>query len=94
MLEKGHFRARFIVERYHFLEDGKVSGLFQVCYRAEYQPHGIVVEPASDIVVAALAERLVLMIAAAVRELRRRNVDDAFPGTSWYLVHESHEVLV
>ena len=70
MLEKGHLRAGFIVKRNHLIEYGEVPRLLEVGNRTEDQPHRVVVESASDIVVATLAKRLVLMVAATVRELR------------------------
>ena len=47
----------------------------------------------NNLVVAALGEWLILMIAAAVWELGAGNVDDALPCTGGNLMHKAHEGL-
>ena len=94
MLQERHLRTRLVVEWNRLVENGEVSGLLEICHRAENQPHRVVVEASSDVVVAPFAERLVLMVATAVRELRGSDVDDALACPFRYLVHETDKVLV
>ena len=94
VLEEGHLGARLIVEGHHLVEDGEVARLLDVGHGAEDEPAGVVVESASDVVVAALGEGLILMVAAAVGELCGGDVDDALTGARGYLMDEAHEVLV
>ena len=51
-------------------------------------------ESAADVVVATLGEGLVLVIAAAVWELRRGDVYYALAGALRHLVNKAHKVLV
>ena len=81
VLEEGDLRARLVVEGHHFVEDGEVARLLDIRHGAEDEPAGVVVETAADVVVAALGQGLVLVIAATVGELCRGDVDDALSGT-------------
>ena len=94
VVEERRLAARPVVERNLLVEDREVARLLEVGDRAEDEPERVVVEAAADVVVAALRERLVLVVAAAVRELRRRDVEDAFAGAFGNLVDEADEVLV
>ena len=94
MFEECHLSTFLIVKRHHFIENSEVARLLQIGHRSEDEPAWVVVESASDVVVATLGQWLVLVIAAAVGELRRGNVDDALTGSRWYLVDEAHKVLV
>ena len=94
VFEERYLRTRLIVVGHRFVQDAEVARLLDVGHRAEDEPHRVVVESAADVIVAAFRQRLVLVVAAAVGELRGGNVDDALAGTSGYLVHEAHEVLV
>ena len=58
------------------------------------QPERVVVETGSYSVVASLRERLILVVAAAVRELRRCDVKYALTCAFRYLVHKTDEILV
>ena len=71
---------RVVVERHLLVEDREVAGLLEVRGDAEDEPERIVVEAAADVVVAALGERLVLVVGAAVGELRRGDVEDPLAG--------------
>ncbi len=55
---------------------------------------GSSVEAATDRVVAALGQRLILVVGAAVLELRGRDVQNALPGALGDQVHEAEQVLV
>ena len=94
VFKQRYLRTWFIVEGHSLIKDAEVARLLDICHRTENQPAGVVVESATDIIVAVLGQRLILMVASAVRELRRGNVDDALPSTFGYLMYESHEVLV
>ena len=62
------------------VEDRQVAGLLDVGRDREHQPRRVVVEPGADVVIAALGERLVLVVRAAVGELRGGDVEDPRPG--------------
>ena len=83
-----------VVEGDGLIQDTEVSRFLDVCHRTEDKPHGVVVEAAADVVVAAFGQRLVLVVASSVGELGRSYVDDSFAGSFRYLMHEAHEVLV
>ena len=59
------FRAGLVVELDRLVEDAPVACFFEVGADAEYEPVRIVVESATDVVVAALGEGLELVICAA-----------------------------
>ena len=69
MLHETYFRTRFIIERYRLIEDCEVTCFLDICYCSEDQPHRVIVESTSDIVVSSLGKRLVLVVATSVREL-------------------------
>ena len=94
VLEQRHFRTFFVVEGDGLIQDTEVSRFLDVCHRTEDKPHGVIVEAAADVVVAAFGQRLVLVVASSVGELGRSYVDDSFAGSFRYLMHEAHEVLV
>ena len=58
------------------------------------QPGRVVVEAAADVVVAALRQRLVLVVGAAGRQLRRSDVEDPLAGPRRDHVDEAEQVLV
>ena len=86
--------ARLIVVRHRLVEDAPVARLLEIGRHADDQPVRIVVEVAANVVVAALGERLVLVIRAAGRQLRRGQVEDAFARARRHHVHEAQQVLV
>ena len=94
VFEQRYFRTRLIVVRHRFVQDAEVARLLDIGHRSENQPHGVVVKATADVIVAALRQRLVLVVTASVGELRGGNVDDTFAGTLRNLVHKAHEVLV
>ena len=69
-------------------------GFLEVSGDAEDQPVRIVVEIAADVIVAALGERLILVIRAAGLELRGRQVEDAFARARGNHVDEAEQILV
>ena len=94
VFEEAYFCAWLVVERHLFSEDREVARLLDIGYGTEDEPAWVVVETATYVVVAALGERLVLVIATAVRELGAGDVDDALAGTGRNLMNEAYEVLV
>ena len=81
VLEERHLGAGLVVEGNHLVKDREVARLLDIRHGAEDEPAGVVVESAADVIVAALGQRLVLVVAAAVGELCRGDVDDALAGT-------------
>ena len=82
-----------VVEGDHFVQNRHVAGLLHVGRHAEDQPQRVVVEAGADVVVAALGQRLVLVVGAAVRELGGGDVQDALAGAGGDQVHEAQQVL-
>ena len=70
MLHEGRRIVLIAVKRHAFLQNRPVACFAQVCVHACDEPERVVVEAAADGKVAFLCERLVLMVRAAVRELR------------------------
>ena len=75
------------------IENAEVAGLLYVSRYAGYEPERIVIETASDGHVAALCQRLILMIGASVRELRVCYVYDPLTGSFRYQMNESEKIL-
>ena len=70
MLHEGRHIDLIAVKRHAFLQNRPVACFAQVCVYTGNEPERVVVEAAADGKVAFLCERLVLMVRAAVRELR------------------------
>ena len=70
MLHEGRCVLFVAVKRHAFVQNRPVARLAQVSIHARNEPERVVVEAAADGKVAFLCERLVLMVRAAVRELR------------------------
>ena len=94
VFEERFLASRLIVERHWFGEDREVSRFLEISRCSEDEPARVVVKSTSDVVVSPFSERLVLVIASAVLELCRGDIDDALSCSAWYEVNESHEVLV
>ena len=94
VLEEGDLRTGLVVKRYHFVENREVACFLDIGNGTEDEPAGVVVEASADVVISTLGEWLVLVVTSAVGELRRCDVDDTLTGTWWYLMYETHEVLV
>ena len=94
VLQQALFASGNIVEGHRLVEYAVVACLLEICEAAEEQPERVVVETGSYSVVASLRERLILVVAAAVRELRRRDVKYALTCAFRYLVHKADKVLV
>ncbi len=86
--------ARLIVVGNGLVEDAPIARFLDIGGDADDQPVRIVVEVAADVVVAALGERLILVIGAAGWQLRRGEVEDAFACARRHHVHEAQQVLV
>jgi len=83
-----------VIPGHGLVQDRDVAGLLDVGHDGEHEPRRIVVKPAADVVVPALREWLVLVIGAAIRELRRGDVEDPRPGALGDHVDEAEQVLV
>ena len=94
VLVQGTLRARLVVVRDRLVEDPAIARLLDVGGDSEDQPQRVVVEPGADGVVAALGQRLVLVVGAAGRELGGGDVEDPLPGSRRHHVDEAEEVLV
>lgn len=58
------------------------------------EPERVVIETAPYVIVPPLGQRLVLVIAASIRELRRRNVKNSLTGPLRNLMDKAHKVLI
>jgi hypothetical protein len=94
MLVERRLGARLVVVRDRLVEDRGVPRFLEVCGHAKDQPGRVVVEAAADVVVAALGQRLVLVISAAARQLGGGDVEDSLAGARGNHVDESEEILV
>ena len=79
MLHQGLRKQGIVVKIDHLVEDREIARFAQIGGRSGDEPERIVVEAGADIRVAALGQRLILMIRAAVGELGCGNVEDALP---------------
>ena len=73
MLQQRAAVVRIAVVGGRFVQDSEVAGLLDIGGRTGNQPQRVVVETAADVIVALLGQGLVLMVASAVMELRRRD---------------------
>ena len=94
MLHEGNICTRLIIKWNWLLKNREITCLLDICHRTENQPAWIIVEATTDVIVAMLCKRLILVIATTVRELCRSNVDDTLTGTTWNLVYEANEILI
>ena len=85
--------ALVVVKRHAFTQDAQISRLLDICRHAENQPERVVVEARTHVEIAALGQRLILMIGAAVRELRRRNIQNTFAGARGNQMHKAKQIL-
>ena len=92
LIERG-LVGRRVVEGDHLLEEGRVARLADVGADAQHEPERVVVEVRADVRVAALGERLELVVRGAVGELRRGDVEEAGAGARRHLVHDAEHVL-
>ena len=86
--------AGLVVVRDRLVEDREVAGLLEVGRDGEHEPGRVVVEARPDRIVAALGQRLVLVVGAAGRQLRRGDVEDPLAGPLRDHVDEAEQVLV
>ena len=86
--------ARLVVVRHRLVQDAPVAGLLQIRGDAHDEPERIVVETATDVVVAPFGQRLILVVRAAGRQLRCGQVQDAFPCPRRRHVHKTQQILV
>ena len=94
MVEQRDFRTRLIVEGDRLGENRHVAGLLDIGDGSEDKPHRVIVETAADVVVAALCERLILVVTSAVGELGGSDVDDAFACPLGNLMDKPDEILI
>ena len=69
MLHKSLCNRCVIIERYHLIKNGSIAGLPDVCAGSGNEPKGIVAESRTDVGVALLGKRLVLVICTSVLKL-------------------------
>ena len=93
MIHKGGSHAHIVVERNHLRQNGSVACLADISGGSGDQPERIVIEAAADIGISLLGKRLVLMVCAAILELRRCNVDDTLSCTVGDQMHEAEQIL-
>ena len=74
MLHERCCESIVVVERCDLVEDRIISCLADIGGYACDEPERVIIESASDIQIAALCERLILMICGAVRELCCRDL--------------------
>ena len=94
MLHQRNLGTWLVVERHRLVQYSEISCLLYICHGSENEPHRIVIETAADVVVAALGQRLVLVVAAAVRELGGGYVYDTLASAFRNLMHKAHKVLI
>ena len=94
VLEHGLCNGHIVVVGHHLIENAPVAGLLYVSGNGKNEPQRVVGEVAADISVALLGEGLVLVIAAAVRELCGSDVDNTLSCSVGDLVNEAENVLV
>lgn len=93
MLHERRGIVRVTVKRNAFIQYRPVTCFAQVSVHARDQPQRVVVEPAADCKISLLRERLILMIGAAVRELRGGDIQNALPRPFRNDMHEAQQVL-
>ena len=89
VLEHCVLAFRIVIERNVCVEDAPVACLLDIsCYGKDH-PERVIGEVAADIRITLLCERLVLVIASAVRKLCGSDVDESFSCTLRNLVYKS-----
>ena len=94
VLEESLLTSRLVVEGNLFGEYREITCLLEISGSTEDEPTGVVVESTTNVVVSTLGERLILMIASAIGELCRGDIDDALTGTTGHEMHKSDKVLI
>ena len=93
VLHKGLRQGRIIIEGHGLAQNSEIPGLSDISADCGDKPERVVVKAASDICIALLGEGLVLMVSAAVRELRGSDVDDPFPSAGRDQVNKAEQIL-
>ena len=86
--------AHIVIVRNHLIKNRPVAGFLDVSGNGKDQPQRVIGEISADVGVTLLGKGLVLMVAAAVRELRGSNIDDTLLRAVRNLVHEAENILV
>ena len=81
------------VIRSGFLKNAEIPGLLNVGSCAGNQPERVIPKAAADFIVALLGQRLILVIAPAVAELRCGNIQNPLPGSFRDLMDKSQKIL-
>ena len=84
---------RLVIKGHRLIEHTAIASFLHVGGGRQNEPQGIVVEPASYVVIAALGQRLVLMVGAAIGKLRGRQIDEPFPGAVGDHVNGAQQIL-
>ena len=93
MLHERLRKREVAVKRHGFLQNGVVPRLTDVGVGSGNQPKRIVVEAAADRHVAFFGQRLILMVGAAVRELRGGDVQDSLSRSLRDHMHKTEQIL-
>ena len=93
MLHERFGQLRIVVEVDLLVQDAPVTGLAKIGVRPGNQPQRVVVEAAADRQIPLLGQGLILVIGAAVRELRRRDVQDALTRTLRNHMDKAKQIL-
>src|SRR5690554_5918565 len=94
VFKMGLGRTFIVVERHQLVQQRKITGLFNVVNSRQNEPKRIVVKVATNGIVAALGQGLILVIGPAILKLCRSNVDDSLPGSFGNLMHKANQILV
>ena len=94
MVEQRLGGSRLAVVLRRLVQHRPVAGLLQVGRHRQHQPQRVVVEAAADGVVAAPGQRLVLMIGAAVGQLRPGQIEEALARSIRSELRETQQVLI
>ena len=93
VLHKGLCEGVIIIKGYRLIQNRDVAGLADISADSSDEPERVIIESAADIGVAFLGEGLILMIRAAVRELRGGDIDDSLSCAFGYQMYESEQIL-
>src|SRR5690625_1459080 len=94
MLEMTGGFTLVVIVRHLLIQDGKITGFFNVIGGGENQPQRVVIKVTANGIVTALGKRLVLVVRGAVFKLRGGDIQNTLFGTLRHLVYKADQVLV
>src|SRR5690625_5658084 len=83
-----------VIVRHLLIQDGKITGFFNVIGGREDQPQRVVIRVTDNSVVTALGKRLVLVVSRTIFKLSGRDIQNTLFGPVGDLVHKADQVLV